>query len=263
MRQIAVSVLAFSAIVGTTAAMAADLPPAAPPPPRAPAAYIPAPPPFSWTGFYVGINGGWGWNQWSNPDGQFAAAGFSNTENGNGPLAGGQIGFNYQISQFVVGVDADFDWANIKWSQSIAIPIGGLFGGPGASIGSTLSDKDQFLSTFGARFGYAFDHALFYAKAGGAWTREQFNLSVTNIVGAVASGSVNDNRLGWMVGGGLEYAVTDNITVKAEYNYVSFGSENQTLTISGGGLAGATGTFSTKQNISLVKVGLSYLFNSF
>src|SRR5580698_5957356 len=154
MRKIAFSVLAISSIIGctaaiATAAMAADLPPAAPLPPRAPAAYIPAPPPFSWTGFYVGINGGYGWNQWSNPDGTLAV--FGNSFNGSGPVAGGQIGFNYQISQFVVGVDADFDWANIKWSQSVAIALGGgIFGG---TISSTISDKDQFLSTFGARFG--------------------------------------------------------------------------------------------------------------
>jgi outer membrane immunogenic protein len=167
------------------------------------------------------------------------------------------------IGQFVVGVDADFDWANIKWSQSVTFPVGGLFGGPGGNISASISDKDQFLSTFGARFGYAFDHAMIYAKAGGAWEREQFNLSVTNVAGAVATATGNTNRLGWMVGAGLEYAVTNNVTLKAEYNYVNFGTYNQTITLAGGGLAGATGTFNTKQNISLVKVGASYLFNSY
>ncbi len=243
MRKIAFSVLAISSIIGCTAAMAADLPPAAPLPPRAPAAYIPAPPPFSWTGFYVGINGGYGWNQWSNPDGTLAV--FGNSFNGSGPARRRPDRFQLpdrpirgrRRCRFRLG---QYQMVSVNRHRPRRF---GVFGG---TISSTISDKDQFLSTFGARFGYAFDHALLYAKAGGAWEREQFNLSVTNFAGAVASGSTNTNRLGWMLGGGLEYAVTNNFTLKAEYNYVNFGTYNQTITIAGGGFAGGTATFNTE-----------------
>jgi outer membrane immunogenic protein len=248
MKRVFFALASMAALMGTAAA--ADLPPRPAPQPyyKAPVAMQV----YNWTGFYIGINGGWGWNQWSNPDGQLAAAGFNGTQNGNGGIAGGQIGFNYQISQFVVGVDADFDWANIKWSQSIGVPIA-FFGVPAGALAVTVSDKDQFLSTFGARFGYAFDHALLYAKGGGAWAREQFTISALG-----TSATATNNRLGWMVGAGLEYAVTNNVTLKAEYNYVSFGSDNTTISNAGG-----TGTFNQKQNISLVKAGVSYLFNSY
>lgn len=95
----------------------------------------------------------------------------------------------------------------------------------------TASYKNNVLSTFAARFGVAADHALFFAKAGGAWTRENFDFNGTDPTFGVIAGSDSFSRLGWMVGAGVEYAVTNNLTLKAEYNYIDFGNKNETLTI--------------------------------
>ena len=105
-------ILIASALALATAApaFAADLPPAAAPPPRAPVAYMPAPPAFSWTGFYVGLNAGYAFGQssWNSPIGS------TGTFDVNGALAGVTLGGNYQIGQFVVGAEGDIDWQNVR-----------------------------------------------------------------------------------------------------------------------------------------------------
>ena len=102
------------AVATAAPAFAADLPPPAGPPPRAPVAYIPAAPVFSWTGFYVGLNAGgaFGSSSWTTPSGPVSS--FSTL----GALFGGQIGGNYQIGQFVIGAEGDFDWQNLRGASA-------------------------------------------------------------------------------------------------------------------------------------------------
>ena len=101
-------VTALLSFVAGGAALAADLPPAAPPPPRAPAVYVPAPAPFSWTGFYIGGNLGGGFNHGTITDTfDLFSWGLNNKTTFVG---GGQVGANYQFNSFVVGVEGDFDW---------------------------------------------------------------------------------------------------------------------------------------------------------
>jgi outer membrane immunogenic protein len=247
--------LAFAIAVCSVAvspALAADLPPPAPPP-RAPAAYIPPPPVFTWTGFYVGINGGYGWSNWSDT--------FGNTASGNGFLAGGQLGVNYQLGQFVFGFDADIDWSGVKWSQS-AGAAGTFFGAPAGGTASA-TNKEDVVSTFTGRFGFAVDRALIYAKFGGAWTEEKWTLAAAGVVGAIPfslAGTPSSDRLGWTAGGGFEYAVLDNFTVRAEYDFLDFRTLNETLTMTGGGIT-VTGVVPSKLTMSQFKVGLNYLFH--
>jgi len=96
------------ALAAAVPAFAADLPPPVAPAPRAPVVYVPAQI-FSWTGFYVGINGGWGFGQstWTPPVGTISS--FST----NGGMLGGTLGGNYQIGQFVVGGEGDVDWLRL------------------------------------------------------------------------------------------------------------------------------------------------------
>jgi outer membrane immunogenic protein len=102
-------VAASLSVVAVSGAFAADLPPAPQLAPRAPAVYVPAPV-FSWTGFYIGGNLGFGWNQGGVNDTLFGLN-YGNPS-GNGVfIGGGQVGANYQISSFVVGAEANFDWA--------------------------------------------------------------------------------------------------------------------------------------------------------
>ena len=241
------------AIGAPLTAYAADLPMAPPPPPMAPAF---VPPPFTWAGIYVGGNIGWGWTNVNLTDTGPAPFGFgavfplgsTQSVSQNGFLGGAQVGVNWQFQQFVVGAEADFDATAIKNNQN----NGGL--------GGFASYSDPWVSTFAARFGWAADHTLFYGKAGGAYMQEKFSGSFSD--GSTVSGSFN--RWGWMLGAGVEYAVTNNITLKAEYNYLNFGTQNQTLTPNATDLATGTFTFdsnNSKLTANVVKVGANFLFH--
>jgi outer membrane immunogenic protein len=240
------AVLAMSAPLS---AFAADLPVAPPPPPRAPA-FVPAPP-FTWTGFYVGINGGYSWNNVQTSDNVGDTASF----NANGGIVGGTIGFNYQWNWFVAGFEADIDWADNKFSQTAFDTT--AFG----TSSATVTYKNDVLSTFAARFGVAADHTLFYGKAGGAWTQEEYDLSGSAAGLGTLSGSNKFSRLGFMAGAGIEYAFTNNLTAKIEYNYINFGSSNETLNANFSAVGPATATISSKPVMNVVKVGVNWLFN--
>jgi outer membrane immunogenic protein len=253
MKKLLVLAAAFAMSAPLTA-FAADLPQPLPPAPRAPA-FVP-PPPFTWTGVYVGINGGYGWGNVKLSDG----FGDSTSFNSNGGLVGGTLGFNYQWNWFVAGFEGDIDWSGQKFNQNFS---DAAFGG---TTLATFNYKNDVLSTFAARFGVAADHTLFYGKAGGAWTQEKFSLTATDPTIGILSGSNSFSRLGWMVGAGVEYAFTSNLTAKIEYNYIDFGSTNDniTATFTGvGGVGAGTGTapITSKPTVNVVKVGLNWLFN--
>jgi outer membrane immunogenic protein len=246
------TLLLASALLLTGAVVhAADLP--QPPPPMTPAVYAPVAPPFTWTGIYVGGNIGWGWTNLNltdtgpGPFGQVFPIGSQQSLTQNGFLGGAQIGVNWQFQQFVIGAEADFDATAIKNSQS----AGGFGNG---------SYTNPWMSTFAARFGWAADRALFYGKAGGAYMQEKYNLSASD--GSAVTGTFD--RFGWMLGAGVEYAVTDNITLKAEYNYLNFGTSNQLLTANATDLI--LGTIQGDHNDSkltanVVKAGVNILFH--
>lgn len=221
----------FVALISTSVACAADLPR---PVYKAPAV-APAPmPPFSWNGIYIGIHGGYGWST-------FDSGGTS--DDAKGWLGGFQLGYNYQIDSFVLGVEGDFSFADV--ADDISDPFG---------TGGNASLKNDYFATIAGRVGYAFDRFLVYGKGGVAFTRDKYD--ITDGIGGFANGTFN--RTGWMVGGGLEYAFWDNWSVKAEYNYLSFGSITETLT-AGGGITASPANVSLISH--LVKVGLNYRFN--
>jgi outer membrane immunogenic protein len=196
--------VAASALATAAPARAADLPPPAAPPPRAPVAYIPAAPAFTWTGFYIGLNAGYAFGQsdWTSPMG---SSGYFDV---NGPLAGGTIGGNYQIGQIVVGAEGDFDWQNVKGTL-----VGGNCTLPGA-VPASCRSASNWVGTFRGRLGYAFDRVLLYATGGGAFANIQASLN--------SLPWASSTELGWSSGVGVEVAMTDNWTAKAEYLAVGF-----------------------------------------
>src|ERR1700736_95919 len=131
------------------AAGAADLKPR-PPPPAAP----PPPPPFSWTGFYIGGNLGGAWLHGNITDRVFGLN-FNNGNNNAVFIGGGQVGLNYQFSNFVIGVEGDFDWAanNNNTGNGVVVPGVGTF---------QASANDRWVATVAGRFGWAFDRWLVY-----------------------------------------------------------------------------------------------------
>ena len=208
-----VAALAFLAI--PMAALAADLSVKARPAPP------PPPPPFSWTGFYIGGNLGGAWAQGNNVTDSLFGLNFGNGNNNGVFIAGGQTGFNYQISNFVLGVEGDFDWAmnNNNTSGGVVVPGVGTF---------RVTSNDRWISTAAARFGMAYDRWLFYGKAGGGWVGNS-GFTVTNVTtGASITASNNNTLSGWLVGAGVEWAFSGNWSTKVEYDYL--GLRSQTFT---------------------------------
>jgi outer membrane immunogenic protein len=222
---------AFVAFSLVASASAADLPR----PVYKAAPYLSPDPVFSWTGFYIGVHGGYGWSKLSG-DGTFGPA----SATAKGFLGGGQLGYNYQIGQFVIGAEVDAAWANVKYEEP-------LFAG-------TLTFKNDYFITAAARLGYAFDRYLVYGKVGGAWTRDKWD--GTDGIGGTATSRTN--RSGWMLGAGVEYAFMSNWSAKLEYNYLMFRAVTPTFTTTGG--LGVVGTADVKLSTQIVKLGLNYRF---
>ena len=195
---VGVSILAISPVT------AADIVPSRPyPMPKAPV-FVPF---FSWNGFYLGLNAGYG----------FGTSNWTSTVTGvttgdfdiNGPVVGGTIGYNWQFSSAVFGLEGDIAWSNIKGSA----PCVGLL---------TCETSNSWLGTARARIGYAFDRFLPYVTAGAAFGEIKGKASITGT--PVFVDVISKTQTGWTAGGGLEYAFLHNWTAKIEYLYVDLGS---------------------------------------
>ncbi len=213
--------------------LAADLPPAAAPPPRAPAAYIPPPPMFSWTGFYLGINGGYGFGQSSWTSGALTTGNF----NTSGFLIGGTLGANYQIGSFVIGLEGDGDWNDAN---------GTSFSGA-AACGPGCNTQGEWLATVRGRAGYAWDRVLFYGTGGAAFG------SVQAAFGGLPTAT--STQTGWTAGAGVEWAFLPNWTAKVEYLYVNLGNLSCPVTS-----CGSVGNTSVSFNENIIRAGINYKF---
>jgi outer membrane immunogenic protein len=189
MRTYVVSLLAgaASAALLASAASAADLPARAAPP----APIMAAAPIFTWTGFYAGVNAGWGWRD---DDEESVVLGgavpgtlfFENGDDG-GFVGGAQIGYNYQIGSFVIGLETDIQWADTGDDEEVRFVPAGV---TGTFIpGEFNNDLSDWFGTVRARAGVAFDRVLIYATGGLAYS---------------------DDSTGWVVGGGVEWALPVN-----------------------------------------------------
>ncbi|MFC6047310.1 outer membrane protein, partial [Methylobacterium hispanicum] len=280
------------AVLLAGAASAADLPRRVAPP------VFTTVPVFSWTGFYAGLNAGYGFDANSSSGatviGTTAASGviangadpglvaFSNRNANNGFTGGGQIGYNYQFtpgSGVVVGVEADAQYLGFGANRNTA----SFVGTPNADLTfvnpNGLSNLDYF-GTVRGRLGYAFDRTLVYGTGGfayGGGGGSSFGLP---------NSSSDTFRTGWAAGGGIEYALpTDSflnffkssaVTVKVEGLYVSldrnstngvFAYSNSTgaqYSVSGTGYAATTGYASRRSDeFAVVRAGLNYKFGTY
>jgi len=170
-------------------------------------------------------------------------------------IGGGQIGFNYQFggSPFVVGVEADFDWLgnNNDNGVTVAGPLG---------HGFNVVSSDTRVATLAARFGYAVDRALFYGKAGAGWVGND-GFTITDLTTSQSFiGDTSHTVSGWMVGAGIEYAFTNNWTVKLEYDFLKL--PDRTFVLPGTTIPALAGdTITSDHNVQMMKVGVNYLFN--
>ncbi len=218
---------------------------------------MPAPLPvlFTWTGFYLGGNIGGAWTSRRVTD-SFFGIDFSRSSDGVF-IGGGQIGYNWQVApNFVLGIEGDIDGiANKSGGASAVVPGVG-------TIAATGNADGNWVSTIAARFGYANDHWLFYGKAGGGWLSGSGNVTLTNLnTGAsTAIAGIGSTRSGYLLGGGIEYAITNNWTIKGEYDYLGLsGSRSFVVPVGSTFLVGDTFTRSGR-NFQMFKIGFNYLF---
>ncbi|MDQ0505510.1 outer membrane protein [Xanthobacter agilis] len=175
-----------------------------------------AAPVFSWTGFYIGANFGYGGDKFSQDLVALGVTVGSVDTQSSGWMVGGQLGYNYQFANnVVVGLETDLQWANIS-GQSSGINLGGTNWIAGSNV--------DYFGTIRARLGYAFDRFLPYITGGAAYGNIQHTL--VEGYGVFPSVSGSNTSWGWTIGAGAEYAITNNWTFKAEYLYVDLGSSN-------------------------------------
>jgi outer membrane immunogenic protein len=205
---------------------------------------------FTWTGFYVGLNAGVGWAGSRDVVVTGPTPGSSGILSGGGGdgafVGGGQIGYNWQSGSIVYGLETDIQY--VDTSGDVAWGPYTWWAGRGGGDGA-------YFGTVRARIGYAIDRTLIY------------------ITGGLAYGGLNTNPLtgdstsnaGWTIGGGVEYAFTNNWTIKLEGLYVdlSEGRKTRAFFNPAGGLLPAgtyTATTDSSSGAGLVRVGVNYKF---
>jgi outer membrane immunogenic protein len=213
MKKILLASVALFGFAG--AAAAADLPMRAAPP----APIIAAAPIFTWTGFYVGVNAGYGW---SNDD--FDAVDFADEGDDGGFVGGAQVGYNYQIGSFVVGLEGDIQYADFGRE--------GAFDVDGDGDEDGVFETSDWFGTVRARAGVAFDRALIYATGGFAFA---------------------DDSTGWTAGGGVEYAFTNNLSLKVEGLYVNLENDDD-FDFDG---------FDGETDFGVIRAGLNFRFGTY
>jgi outer membrane immunogenic protein len=198
-------------------------------------------PVFSWTGLYVGLDGGYGFGT---SDGASINALGQNvigySYNVTGPLAGGFVGANYQWGFLVVGLEADWQWADLT-GNSGALSV----------LNATISSKVKSYGSARGRVGYAMDHWLLYGTAGwawGDWTTSYTRSDISPFTNSATSHGA------WTAGAGIEYAFTNYLTGRVEYRYTHLGSSSYIDVPSNSGDGG------NKVTISDVRAGLAFKF---
>ncbi|HEY0144569.1 MAG TPA: outer membrane beta-barrel protein [Methylovirgula sp.] len=195
--------------------MAADLPSS-----KGPPVYAPPPPVFSWTGVYIGGQVGYEWGRTTfatvNPVTGVIAGGFPAIDE-QGVVGGGHVGYNYQLGGlglgfggFLVGIEGDVNGASYTGSELLGV--------------TTLRERTPVDASIRGRVGITFDRFLVYGTDGVAFGSIRESLTTP-----IFSGSATTGRVGWTVGGGLEYAIDNNWSVRAEYRYTDYGRFNESF----------------------------------
>ena len=230
---------------------------------------------YTWTGVYLGFQAGYAWG-----DNNLKIVGFDSsagspfnanlTDTQAGWIGGAHLGYNYQIDRWVVGVEGTIDTTSFSRTTTLPVPFGGSV--------ETAQTKSDVQATIRGRLGFAWDRALIYGAAGLAWERfdtlyglygnNSGNPAINGGGYFLGSNEIPNTRVGWTVGGGVEYAVNDHWSVRGEYRYTNFGSFSNPG-IDGGafenypGLLGSFLNANRQLALNQVEVGFSYKFGAF
>ncbi|HWY52728.1 MAG TPA: outer membrane protein [Chthoniobacterales bacterium] len=236
----------------------------------------PAPPTcdFTWSGFYIGVNGGGGWGDGRTrftplPDiGGFFVGALQPTSldtDPSGGFGGGQIGFNWQFGRFVLGAETDFQGSDISGAR-VERPVPAALPPTFPDTTFLRSSEDiNWFGTFRARIGFApFCRWLIYGTGGLAYGNTDYRgeVNYNAVRGPIIPASVSETNVGWTGGGGLEFAITHRWTIKAEYLYVDLGDESTTVLAPPGfgNRGGEAVHFHWDTNAHTVKGGINFKF---
>jgi outer membrane immunogenic protein len=223
--------------------------------------------PCTWCGFYAGVNGGGAWfddgsaiaNETS-AGAPFISGTWPGTGNfgdlrGSGGFGGGQIGYNWQRAQWVFGLEADIQGADIRGSTAATLPY--IAAPNTVTVGVT--ERIDWFGTVRGRVGYAWNGFLLYATGGFAYGDVGTSISYADTLGFTANGSNTTTRAGYAVGAGGEWAINPKWSVKLEYQYINLGRQTANATEF---FAGAPTTFAvtstTRDDFHTVRIGLNY-----
>jgi outer membrane immunogenic protein len=191
----------------SSAAVAADLPlPMAPSEP-APVAV----PGYDWSGIYVGVQGGWKFGEDDYFVTGFGDAGFDV----DGPMVGGHLGGNFQTGMFVFGLEGDGEWADVSGTDT-------------APNGDEVSTDIEWQASIRGRVGLAWDRVLLYGTGGAAFAGTENRIFDASVP---ATDTEDDTRVGWTVGAGLDFGITQNLSAGVEYRYTDYGEEDYTTAL--------------------------------
>jgi len=256
--------MAITALMAGSA-FAADMPLKAIPPPVSA---------YDWGGFYIGgvIGGAWANNDISDPGcavcgligfpGGILGVPAVQTTSSSGFIGGVEGGDRYQFGKLVVGWEGDITWGDVNGTSTTSFGQPAL--GPGVALTRSITADTRWTATAVSTIGIAHDRWLVYGKAGVAWAHTDYtdNWNVTGVPGVTSvfgglGRDDNNNQAGWTVGTGVEWAIWNNWSVKAEYDYLDFGTRTVAVNGTGLGFGISEGLQNTKY-INQFKAGLNW-----
>jgi outer membrane immunogenic protein len=244
MKKILVGAIGAMALGLSAPASAADL--AARPYTKAPPVVVA--PIYDWTGFYIGGNGGWAQNHncvdFLRTDGTVAATGCNDRSGG---VIGGQLGYRWQASQWVFGLEAQGDWADLSNTRVIDATL------------LSARAKTSAIGLFTGQIGYAWNASLFYVKGGAAVTDNR--LSVLDTASGTELAAQSATRWGGTVGVGWEYGFAPNWSAGIEYDHLFMGHRNNSFTA-----PAITASFVNdriRQDVDMLTLRVNYRFGGY
>ncbi|AUC93613.1 MULTISPECIES: outer membrane protein [Bradyrhizobium] len=238
------------AVLAGSPALAADMAVKAPPPVMLPV--------YSWTGFYIGAQAGYGLSDYRSTFSGFDAGDTPppQSPHGDGFVGGGEVGYNFQSGKFVVGVEADISYADMRGRATGVSAFG---------IVQTVEQKIDWLGTVRGRLGVVpVERLLLFATGGvafgGTGLSGSDNPGVNCAVTSCGAGSTSSTNTGWTAGGGIEYAWSNQLSLKAEYLHVDLGSNSLTYPVT---LAVSQSTTRAEYRADIVRFGINWKLGAY
>ena len=229
-----------------TPAFGADLPT------KAPAYHQVTAPVSDWTGFYVGIHGGYGWTDFSTDVDQGLTNLFGGTPQPQGFVFGGHAGYNWQYGSLVGGLEVDFSGADMNSSQSAAVAAIGLV---------TLDAKVDALASARARAGFlVLPSVLLYGTGGIGWAHSSATFTVSSTTATLASAEADTINFGWVAGAGAEWKIWGHLFVRAEYLHYDFSKKNYQFSITNSDIPFTVEGTNARLTTDVIRGGVSYKF---